>query len=396
MHLSLVAAQSAPAASVARMELASAALMPAAPGRIRLVFTLSDTALGDTPWAGTAIRPLASASAPPGDLPETAWQEALSAPERPATPVFRQVAVESQPTPTPVTKPPLLARAVPDSAPPSVVSKPLVRGASVSAVVKSFASFGYDLDQVRAAAKPVPRLYLEALPRGLGNLSSVNARKRLFIQSVLPIILRVNEEIVTARWRVERLKDRLLRDDALSAADREWLMDVAELYGAAPFDLPGLLMRMDIVPPSLALAQAAEETGWGTSRFVREGNALFGQYTYKSVTGMLPKRRDADSRHRVRRHDSLLDAVRAYAHNLNSHWAYEDFRDRRAKLRRDGRPFDGYDLAGKLGQYSERRAAYVKTIRTIMRQNRLGDFDRAWLNNRQWTALIGPRSDRPI
>ena len=400
MHLSLVAAQLAPAASAARMELASAALMPAAPGRIRLVFTLSDAALGGTPWAGAAIRPLASASAPPGDLPETVWQEALSAPGRaataPVTPVFRQVAAESQPTPTPVTKPPLLARAVPDSAPPSVVPKPLVRGASVSAVVASFASFGYDLDQVRAAAKPVPRLYLEALPRGLGNLSSVNARKRLFIQSVLPIILRVNEEIVTARWRVERLKDRLLRDDALSAADREWLMDVAELYGAAPFDLPGLLMRMDIVPPSLALAQAAEETGWGTSRFVREGNALFGQYTYKAAMGMVPKRRDADSRHRVRRHDSLLDAVRAYAHNLNSHWAYEDFRDRRAKLRRDGRPFDGYDLAGKLGQYSERRAAYVKTIRTIMRQNRLQDFDGAWLNNRQWTALIGPQSDRPI
>ena len=152
-------------------------------------------------------------------------------------------------------------------------------------MVASFASFGYDLDQVRAAAKPVPRLYLEALPRGLDNLSSVNARKRLFIQSVLPIILRVNEEIVTARWRVERLKDRLSWEDALSAADREWLMDVAELYGAAPFDMPGLLMRMDIVPPSLALAQAAEETGWGTSRFVREGNALFGQYTYKSGDG---------------------------------------------------------------------------------------------------------------
>ena len=103
------------------------------------------------------------------------------------------------------------------------------------------------------------------------------------------------------------------------------------------------------MPPSLALAQAAEETGWGTSRFVQEGNALFGQYTYKSVTGMVPERRDADRRHRVRSHDNLLAAVRAYVHNLNSHWAYEDFRDRRALLRRAGRPIDGYDLAGELG-----------------------------------------------
>ena len=143
------------------------------------------------------------------------------------------------------------------------------------------------------------------------------------------------------------------------------------------------------MPPSLALAQAVEETGWGTSRFVREGNALFGQYTYKSVTGMVPERRDADRRHRVRSHDNLLAAVRAYVHNLNSHWAYEDFRDRRAQLRRAGRPIDGYDLAGELVQYSERRAAYVQAIRQIIRQNRLDDFDGAWLNDRQWTALVG-------
>ena len=111
---------------------------------------------------------------------------------------------------------------------------------------------------------------------------------------------------------------------------------------------------------------------------------------------MIPQRRDDDSRHRVRRHDSLLDAVRAYVHNLNTHWAYEDFRDRRALLRRADRPIGGHDLAGTLGQYSERRAAYVESIRTIMRQNRLEDFDRAWLNNRQWTALIGPPGDRPL
>ena len=86
----------------------------------------------------------------------------------------------------------------------------------------------------------------------------------------------------------------------------------------------------------------------------------------------------------------------SYVHNLNSHWAYEDFRDRRAQLRRAGRPIDGYDLAGELVQYSERRAAYVQAIRRVMRQNRLDDFDGAWLNNRKWTALIGLPSEQPI
>ena len=400
--LSLGAAQTEGVDGATAVALAPGVLMPAVPGRVRLILSLSDSTLGDMFPSGAFSWPLASAPLPPADPRETQWQEAVAVPDRPAAApsvpfLHREPAdLQSAPTPAPVMKPPAMARAVPNSPVPSVVWKPQASRASVADLVASFASFGYDLDQVRAAGKPVPRLYLEALPRDLSNISSVAAKKRLFVQSVLPIILRVNEEITTARWRAERLRDRLQWDGALSDADRRWLIDMAELYGTAPFDVPGLLKRMDVVPPSLALAQAAEETGWGTSRFAREGNALFGQYTYKAAKGMLPERRDADRRHRVRSHDSLLAAVRAYVHNLNSHWAYEDFRDRRAKLRSTGRPIDGYDLAGELGRYSERRAAYVETIRTIMRQNRLRDFDRAWLNNRQWTALIGTSSEEPI
>ena len=398
MLLSFIAAQSEPLPGAAA---ALAPRMPEAPGRVTLILSLSDVPLAMEPRPDTAWT-LAAVPVPPANPQETAWQEAVAVPERPApvpaTPVFRRAAAEvrAAPTPAPVMKPTLAARASAAEAIPAVVPKPRGSSVSVSAMVASFAAFGYDLDQVRAAVKPVPRLYLSELPPDLANVSSVATKKRLFVQSVLPIILRVNEEIIAARWRVERLGDKLLWDGALSDADRAWLIDMAELYGAAPFDAPGLLKRMDIVPPSLALAQAAEETGWGTSRFVREGNALFGQYTYKSTMGMMPERRDADRRHRVRSHDSLLDAVRAYVHNLNSHWAYEDFRDRRALLRHAGKPMDGYDLAGSMGQYSERRADYIRSIREIMRQNRLRDFDRAWLNERQWTALIGQPGERPI
>ena len=402
MLLSFIAAQSEPVSYAATVTLAPAPLMPEAPGRVRLILSLSDVPLVEGPRSDWTDWGVAAAPVPPASPQETAWQEAVVVPDRPdaapATPVFRQAPAEAQPAPTPapVMKPPLAARANTADPIPAVVRRPRASSASVSAMVASFAAFGYDLDQVRASVKPVPRLYLSELPPDLANVSSVETKKRLFVQSVLPIVLRVNEEIIAARWRVERLGEKLLWDGALSDTDRAWLIDMAELYGAASFDVPGLLKRMDIVPPSLALAQAAEETGWGTSRFVREGNALFGQYTYKPAKGMLPERRDADSRHRVRSHDSLLAAVRAYVHNLNSHWAYEDFRDRRALLRHAGRPMDGHDLAGSLGQYSERRADYVHSIRDIMRQNRLRDFDRAWLNERQWTALIGQPGEQPI
>ncbi len=383
--------------------------MPAVPGRIKFVFSLSGAIPRDIHPPAAIGRLLTLAPVPPGDSRQAAWREATTLPDRPiaaspryAPTIMRLGALQAEDPPPPplVSKPRKLVHTGTTDTIPSVVLKPPTRGTSANAVVARFEAIGYDLDQVRATVSPVPRLILEALPRDLADMSPVSAKKHLFVQAVLPIILQVNEEITSARWRLERLADRFTRADtlspadALAPADREWLIATADLYGADPLDVQDLLNRMDIVPPSLALAQAAEETGWGSSRFVREGNALFGQYTYNAKPGMVPARRDADRRHRVRSHDNLLAAVRAYVHNLNSHWAYEDFRRRRAELRHGDR-LDGYALAGELRSYSERRSAYVKTIRQIIRQNRLGDFDRAWLNNRQWTAVISPPNGRP-
>ena len=260
---------------------------------------------------------------------------------------------------------------------------------TVAAVTARFASIKYDLAGIRAAAEPVPRLYLDALPRDLAHVSSIEAKKSLFIQTVLPVVLRVNEELAAARGRVEKLLNQIMWFGEIARADREWLERIAERYGTDPFDSEGLLSRLDIVPPSLALAQAVEESGWGTSRFVQEGNALFGQYTYKVSSGMLPKRRDTGQTHYVRSHETLLQAVSAYAHNLNSHWAYEDFRRARARLRRAGGPISGYDLAKQLTRYSERGVTYIRAIRRIIRQNGLDDFDRAQLHDRRWTAAGG-------
>ena len=385
-------------------------VLPAAPDRFELVFSLSGAIPQDIRPPAVIGRLLTLTPVPPGDPRQAAWQEATTLPDRPivASPRYAPTIMQlgtlqaEDPPPIPLmSKPRKQVHTGTTDTVPSVVLKPSTRGTSANAVIARFASIGYDLDQVRRTASPVPRFYLDALPRDLADMSPVSAKKHLFVQAVLPIILQVNEEITSARWRLERLADRLTRADTLSPADtispaeREWLVTMADLYGTDSFDVQELLNRMDVVPPSLALAQAAEESGWGTSRFARQGNALFGQYTYNAKPGIVPAQRDADRRHRVRSHDNLLAAVRAYVHNLNSHWAYEDFRRERSRLRTAGETISGHVLAGELGSYSERRGAYVKSIRRIIRQNRLGDFDRAWLNNRQWTAVITPPNRRP-
>ncbi len=388
--------------------------------RVRQTFALPEVPPREDQRALARVRAEAPAPEPPAQRAKVAWREARALSDQPVAVVARPATPVAIPEPPareaapvePVPKPDVMARTGSADAPPPVVYKPRVTAAAtppaagarregralptVAAVTARFDLAGYDLSAVRNAVAPVPRVYLQALPHGLSELTSVAAKKRLFVQAILPIILKVNEEIAAARWRVQRLGSRLMWADSVAPADRQWLERMAERYGTEPFDIPSLLVRMDVVPPSLGLAQAALESGWGTSRFVREGNALFGQYTYKSVMGMMPERRDEDRRHRVRRHDTLLASVQSYVHNLNTHVAYEDFRERRARLRSAGRLIGGYDLAGQLEAYSERRAAYIEDIRRVIRQNGLSDFDRAWLNDRQWTAAIRPSSEEPI
>ncbi len=136
-----------------------------------------------------------------------------------------------------------------------------------------------------------------------------------------------------------------------------------------------MLRRVDGVPPSLVLAQAAEESGWGTSRFVREGNALFGQWTWTDDhRGIVPAEREEGESHRIRAFSSVKGAIQAYVRNLNTHPAYDRFRLQRAL------GASGYDLTATLDKYSERGLKYVETLRTIMQSNRLIALDQARLS----------------
>ncbi len=231
---------------------------------------------------------------------------------------------------------------------------------------------GYTLEGVRAAEIDVPRLFAARLPSDLPALDAIDLRKQVFVKVLLPLILVENERILADRERILRLRDEAQAGGPLDSADAAWLEAISDRYGIGrkvgdPF--AELLRRVDIVPPSLAIGQAALETGWGTSSVAQRGHAMFGQM-------VVLNERDAPS---VRRFGHLAHAVEAYALNLNTHKAYGRFRAKRADMRVKGHNPDGYELALALGSYSERKGDYLRDVRSIIRGNRLRPLDTARL-----------------
>jgi Bax protein len=242
-----------------------------------------------------------------------------------------------------------------------------------------FRNMGYDLKTVFTGDEQVPRVILASIPADLKDVREVKIRKALFFQTVLPLVLQVNEEIQADRERLWRVRVDQALGRKPSAVDRLWLAVLSEKYKVKRGDVDELLRRVDVVPPSLALAQAAEESGWGTSRFVREGNAIFGQWTFSKAHGITPKNRDEGKNHHVRAFGNLIDSVRAYVTNLNTHRAYRKFRGTRAELRQTGHRLSGTALAATMTSYSQRGEDYVRTIRRIMSANALAKLDGARL-----------------
>lgn len=250
---------------------------------------------------------------------------------------------------------------------------------TVRTLTDTFRRMGYDLQTVLSGDGRVPRLFLAGLPSDLADVRDATARKAIFFQTILPLILHINEEILADRRRLWQLRHHLRLGERLNATDRLWLAVMAERYRVKRGDVDALLNRVDIVPVSLALAQSAEESGWGTSRFGRDGNALFGMWTTARDGGMTPLRRDQGKTHKVKAYGSLLESVRSYVRNLNRHGAYRQFRRARARMRRAGAPLEGAVLAGELAGYAQRGADYVAAIRTIIKANGLRRLDDARL-----------------
>jgi len=244
---------------------------------------------------------------------------------------------------------------------------------SAATIEELFKSTNYNLKDVRKN-KLVKPIRLDLLPKEIVKIENTKKRKDLFIQIILPLVINENNNIKLDRINLFSI----LNKSKNTKTEQEWLNIKFKQYGVVNKDLPTLKIRMDEVPVSMAIAQAAKETGWGTSRFAQEGNALFGQWTW-SGEGIKPADAEDDSTHKVMRFKVLQASVKAYQRNLNTHSSYKNFRSARAELRDEGKKLDSMILTEYLDKYAETGKEYVKILQQIIRQNDLTDFDDAKL-----------------
>ena len=240
---------------------------------------------------------------------------------------------------------------------------------SASTIEQLFKDTNYSLSEVRKSKKVKP-IRLSLLPNEIKQIENSKKRKNLFIQIILPLVLEENNLILLDRKRLFSI----LNKNNNSKKEINWLNIKFKQYGVLNKDIPTLKVRMDIIPVSLAIAQAAKETGWGTSRFALEGNALFGQWTW-SGDGIKPAGAESDAKHKVMKFKVLKASVRAYQRNLNTHSSYKKFRQLRAQLRDDSEKLDSLLLADQLDNYAETGDEYTKILKQIINQNSLKDFD---------------------
>ena len=241
---------------------------------------------------------------------------------------------------------------------------------SASTIEQLFKDTNYNLKSVKKTKLVNIGNNLDHLPSEMKSIENVKKRKNLFIQIVLPLIIEENTKIKLDRKKLFVI----LNKNSNSKSEIEWLKKKFKQYGVAKNDLSTLKIRMDEIPVSLAIAQAAKETGWGTSRFAQKGNALFGQWTW-SGNGIKPAGADNDSTHKVASFKVLKASVKAYQRNINTHSSYKKFRKERAIQRDNFGKLNSLELVKYLDKYAETGIEYTKILSKIIKQNSLTDFD---------------------
>ena len=244
---------------------------------------------------------------------------------------------------------------------------------TTSEIDSLFKQVNYNLKDVRDT-KLVKPIGIGLLPKEIKNIGNTKKRKDMFIKIVLPLIVKENNKIRFDRKRLFTI----LNKNSNTDIEKKWLEKKYKQYGVRKNDLSTLKIRMDEIPVSLAIAQAAKETGWGTSRFALKGNALFGQWTW-SGEGLKPKNADEGKDHKVMKFHSLQLSVRAYLRNLNTHSTYKNLRKARTELRNQNKPLDSLILSKHLDKYAETGNQYIEVLQKIIEQNNLKDFDEARL-----------------
>ena len=242
-------------------------------------------------------------------------------------------------------------------------------------VLNLFKDVDYDLSYVRNK-KLVKPIYFTQFPKDLDELQNTRLKKETFIKIVLPLVVAENERILADKNKLAKISKKKFTTDL----EKQWLRQKLLEYKVKKGNIKELSVRMDIIPTSIALAQAAKESGWGTSRFALEGNAIFGQWTW-SGNGIAPLDRESNKNHKILKFPILRASVKAYQNNLNTHKSYVKFREKRAKMREKKRNIKGLELTETLKNYAQTGSEYTKILNQIIKQNRLSDFEPVRLVN---------------
>ena len=235
--------------------------------------------------------------------------------------------------------------------------------------------------EVSVASKPIV-----ALP-DFASISNIEAKKQQFFDFLQGYVRYENGSVSDLRLQLRNYADVIDSGAPLSGRERDWVADLAIAYNVDTDTTTDrvlvneLLLKVDVIPASIVLAQAANESAWGTSRFALEGNNVFGQWCFVEGCGIVPNRRVEGATHEVKSFDTIEDAIESYFLNINSHPLYIGFRQERARLRQLGQSLDPFLLVQELGRYSQRGENYIDEVQTMIRQNDLRQRDRRWMEN---------------
>jgi len=235
-------------------------------------------------------------------------------------------------------------------------------------VLNLFEDLEYDLDHVRNK-KSVKPIYFTRLPKDLNTIKSVKEKKETFLQILLPLVVAENENIKKDRENLLKI----LKDNE-SKESKKWLTKKYKAYKISDRNISELIEKIDIIPTSIALAQAAKESGWGTSRFALEGNAIYGQWTWNG-DGIEPLEKTKDQNHKILKFPLLRASVKAYINNLNTHRGYKSFRLKRAELRKQNKKSAGLELIHELENYAQTGKEYTRILEKIIKQNDLDELE---------------------
>jgi Bax protein len=259
-----------------------------------------------------------------------------------------------------------------------VVSVALI---SLTFAVTKLAPTYEPIAEVLVASKPI------VVFPDFASIPNIKAKKQQFFDFLQDYVRYENGSVSDLRLQLRSYADIADSGAPLSGLERDWVVDLAIVYNVDTNTTTDrvlvneLLLKVDVIPASIVLAQAANESAWGTSRFALEGNNVFGQWCFVEGCGIVPNRRVEGATHEVKSFDTIEDAIESYFLNINSHPLYIGFRQERARFRQLGQSLDPFLLVQELGRYSQRGENYIDEVQTMIQQNELRQRDRNWMEN---------------